>query len=384
MKKLNNLIIQIKKLTNIILFSKKLDINLLKYPKKSIVLDKKNLRSENLKFKNSFLLCTRYEEVFLSILLKVIIKKILNPRKNVQKNYIIEIIKILKPKYIITLTDYNYEFYELKQNFPNIKFIFFSVSKRSNGTLLEMKKNFKIKKNIDFMCMWGKNDRNYYSHFLKSKFLVSGSIRNNLYKKQKFKSNSRDIVFISQYRDNKKFLSKHIYYAKILLSKIQEYCNRNGSNFYVYGCKDNNFKYKEISWFNKILLDKNYIFLENKNTEDDSSYNISKKFSKFVCFSSSLGWELAARNNKVIFFTGKKFLPKKFIFNESPFLKGNGPIWTTKFDQKNIEKLLDYLIYEKKKNVLKYRKKYVDPYIIHDFQNKELKKKFKKRKIDIF
>lgn len=34
MKKLNNLIIQIKKLTNIILFSKKLDINLLKYPKK--------------------------------------------------------------------------------------------------------------------------------------------------------------------------------------------------------------------------------------------------------------------------------------------------------------------------------------------------------------
>ena len=135
MKKLNNLIIQIKKLTNIILFSKKLDINLLKYPKKSIVLDKKNLRSENLKFKNSFLLCTRYEEGFLSILLKGIIKKILNPRKNVQKNYIIEIIKILKPKYIITLTDYNHKFYELKQNFPNVKFIFFSVSKRSNKLL---------------------------------------------------------------------------------------------------------------------------------------------------------------------------------------------------------------------------------------------------------
>ena len=384
MEKLNNLIVQIKKFTNIILFSKKLDINLLKNSKKSIVLDKKNLRSENLKFKNSFLLCTRYEEVFLSIFLKVIIKKILNPRKNIQKNYIIEIIKILKPKYVITLTDYNYEFYELKQNFPNIKFIFFSVSKRSNGTLLEMKKNFKIKKNIDFMCMWGKNDRNYYSHFLKSKFLVSGSIRNNLYKKQKFKSNSRDIVFISQYRDNKKFLDNHIYYAKILLRKIQEYCKRNNSNLYIYGCKNKNFKFKEISWFNKILLGKSYIFLENKNCKDDSSYNISERFSKFVCFSSSLGFELAARNNKVIFFTGKKFLPKKFIFNESPFLKGNGPIWTTKFDQKNIEKLLDYLIYEKKKNVLKYRKKYVDPYIIHDFQNNKLKKKFKKRKIDIF
>ena len=59
MEKLNNLIFQIKKFTNIILFSKKLDINLLKNSKKSIVLDKKNLRSENLKFKNSFLLCTR-------------------------------------------------------------------------------------------------------------------------------------------------------------------------------------------------------------------------------------------------------------------------------------------------------------------------------------
>ena len=139
------------------------------------------------------------------------------------------------------------------------------------------------------MCMWGKNDRNYYSHFLKSKFLVSGSIRNNLYKKQKFKSNSRDIVFISQYRDNKKFLDNHIYYAKILLRKIQEYCKRNNSNLYIYGCKNKNFKFKEISWFNKILLGKSYIFLENKNCKDDSSYNISERFSKFVCFSSSLG-----------------------------------------------------------------------------------------------
>ena len=140
MEKLNNLIVQIKKFTNIILFSKKLDINLLKNSKKSIVLDK-NLRSENLKFKNSFLLCTRYEEVFLSIFLKVIIKKILNPRKNIQKNYIIEIIKILKPKYVITLTDYNYEFYELKQKFPKHKiYIFFSIKKIEWNTLRNEKK----------------------------------------------------------------------------------------------------------------------------------------------------------------------------------------------------------------------------------------------------
>lgn len=374
----------LKKFLNIILFSKKLNKNMLRYTKKSIVLDKKNLRSENLKFKNSFYLCTRYEEVFLNILLKAIIKKIFNPKENIQKNYIIEIIKILKPKYIITLTDYNPNFYELKQTFPNNKFIFFSVSKRSNGTLLLMKKNIQRKKNIDFMCIWGKNDRNYYTHFLKSKFLVSGSIRNNLYEKQKFKSNIKDIVFISQYRDNKKFLDKHIYYEKKLLCKVQEYCKKNNLKLYIYGCKNNDVKFKEISWFNKILSGENYTFLENKNSKDDSSFNISKKFSNFICFSSSLGFELAARNNKVIFFTGKKFLPKKFIFNESPFLKGNGPIWTTIFDQKNIKRLLDYLIYEKKKNVLKHRKKYIDPYIIHDFQNKELKKKLESKKIDIF
>ena len=39
---------------------------------------------------------------------------------------------------------------------------------------------------------------------------------------------------------------------------------------------------------------------------------------------------------------------------------------------------------KKKKNVLKHRKKYIDPYIIHDFQNKELKKKLESKKIDIF
>ena len=39
---------------------------------------------------------------------------------------------------------------------------------------------------------------------------------------------------------------------------------------------------------------------------------------------------------------------------------------------------------KKKKCFEIYRKKYIDPYIIHDFQNEELKKKFKKEKSIFF
>ena len=129
---------------------------MLRYTKKSIVLDKKNLRSENLKFKNSFYLCTRYEEVFLNILLKAIIKKIFNPKENIQKNYIIEIIKILKPKYIITLTDYNPNFYELKQTFPNNKFIFFFSFKKIKWNAFIDEKKYSKKKKYRFYVYMGK------------------------------------------------------------------------------------------------------------------------------------------------------------------------------------------------------------------------------------
>ena len=75
-------------------------------------------------------------------------------------------------------------------------YIFEKVDHEINRSFFGSINNKKItigerKKNIDLMCIWGKNDRNYYTHFLKSKFLVSGSIRNNLYEKQKFKSNRR-------------------------------------------------------------------------------------------------------------------------------------------------------------------------------------------------
>ena len=374
----------LSKIYQIFFKSKNLKVKNLK-SKKIMILDKKVM--DQIRFKNSITICTRYTETYKIILLKTIFKKYLYfLKEDILTIYLEELIKITKPKYIVSFNDYNLSFYRLKNNFKNIKFIFFACTFRSNATLIDILSKINEKLKIDYMCVWGKNTIKYYNKFLVSNFIVSGSYRNNLYKiklkKDYFKNNN--FVFISQFRLSKDWQKKNYDYYKKLLLVIHDYCKQKKRKLYIIGSKKDSVEKKsEINWYKYLLKGRNYYFL-NKDNSKFFSYNASDKFTNFITFSSSLGFELASRNNKVVFFNKPKHTPKKFVYIESFFIKKTGPFWTNKYNKKEIFRLMDYLVNADYKKTINNRKKYIDPYLIYDYQNQNLRKKLKKENINIF
>ena len=119
----------------------------------------------NFQGKNIYnILYTRYEEFYFFILLKSILLFFLSPKNlTILQLYIIETIKWLNPKFIISFTDYDF-FFTLKEYFPEKKVIIFQGSYRSHITLNDQKKKLekinklnKRKLKIDFFLSMEKH-----------------------------------------------------------------------------------------------------------------------------------------------------------------------------------------------------------------------------------
>ena len=71
----------------------------------------------------------RFNEINIIILLKTIIFKGI---KNILYNYSLEYIKIVNPKIVINFLDTRIDFYKLKKNFKNMKFVSIQFAYRAN------------------------------------------------------------------------------------------------------------------------------------------------------------------------------------------------------------------------------------------------------------
>ena len=139
---------------------------------------------------------------------------------------------------------------------------------------------------------------------------------------------------------------------------------------------------KEFDWYKKILGEEKFEFkIKRKNLD---SYKNSLNYQNFICFSSSLGFELASRDKRVVFFFKNQLAKNSLIYKESFIGANSGPIWTNKYSYRDIKKLLDYLIYASQKKVSIYKKKYVLPFTHYDYRLKKTKKYFEKNNLEIF
>ena len=117
------------------------------------------------------------------------------------QHYIINCIKFINPKNIVTFTDNNFFFLSLKNVFKKKNLILLQYAWLTRDTFEDIylkTKNQKFfeKFKIDYTCIWGKNSKNFYSHFIDTKYLTTGSIKNNFYKYKK-KVRKDSIIFIS-------------------------------------------------------------------------------------------------------------------------------------------------------------------------------------------
>ena len=144
----------------------------------------------------------RFKEIYLLILIKVILKK--GFRKNLLFNYTLEFIQYVKPSLVLSFTDADLKFYQLKKFFSNIKFISIQIGYRSinNPDLFsELKKNKYENLEADFIFSYGKGIAKEYEKYIKCKSIPIGSFKNNCFSnKKEFKNfnNIKNIFFISQ------------------------------------------------------------------------------------------------------------------------------------------------------------------------------------------
>ena len=307
--------------------------------KKLLIYDLPNLFEKILTKDQYEVLDIRYKAVNIYILLITFLQTGFKDLvKNYQKNYILSV----SPKIIITSIDNNLFFFKLKQLYDKAKYICVQLSLRDSVFLNSCKMHYKNKNATklysDYFFVYGNNDKTILKKFIQSKFILSGSVINNLYIKKKNNNKIDKIIFINQTTEDDFEKKTKIFKKIIKLSK-----ELNLSLYYLLKRKEDHLLTKKIKKvFKKEFLNKEFNYIKNKK------YNVYDYLSTNAIFftsSSTLGFEAISRKSKVIFLPYTKF-PGKDYFKKYP---SHGPFWTTDHSFENIKNL--------SKNVLNLNKK---------------------------
>ncbi len=319
----------------------------------------------------------RWEKINFWVLILTLLKLNYRNFNQIKKQYKKNYITLCAPKVIITFIDNNPSFYELNNIYPNAKTISIQNGVRKSNDLKIFNK--KKKYYCDYFFVFSKSHKNFFSRVIKSKYIDTGSIKMNEYKKRFFKK-KREILFISQTATHA-FEIENV--EKFLIKNLIKICNESKINLNVL-CKKN-IKKKLIKEFNEIKS--NNIFESDANF---LPYEIIQKFELKVFVDSTLGLECLAIGEKALAIPlgcmtkhKKKFKIKKKIerFGFPLNLSDKGYCWNNDFNYSAFKKKIFKLINLKQADWKKIHKRNL--LMNYDPGNKKLKKILKDNKIFI-
>jgi len=325
-------------------------INFLPPKKKKILIFDRNFDSGSFfklfNKKECSILDVRYESINIFILLLVFFKSFF---KDIKKKYLIEYIKFVSPKIVVTFIDNNFFFYELKNFYTLPIYIAFQNGRRGKEFYFLLKK--KKKKNLcaDYIFVLGDLYKRKLLSYIKSKIISIGSLKNNFFVKKQKKLKIKSIVFISQlkFKNIASFKNDISRVELPLLIFLSNYCLKKKIKLFFF--PNQNFEnYKEISCIKK-LIEENAVILKRKK-------NIIKqleKYNLFICQDSTLGYELLARKKRVIFFPSID-RSEKYKYGYPEKLKNEGFFWYNYYDEKIFFKIICNVV---KINEIKWKKK---------------------------
>lgn len=266
------------------------------------------------------------------------------------KYYYEEYVKLVNPKILVTIAD-NYPFiYPLKSNNLKMKKI---IIQRANRTkqktdvlyrLKELKRNKDYR--FDYLLMFNKEIGKIYKSFLKGKIIPIGSFKSNSVIKKKEKKKI-ELLLISVFRKHLKPFKQDV----ILFENLKKYCEKKKLKVQVLGSTNSEVeKYFYLNIFGNQM--KKFI---NRH-KNRNPYKIVDQAKITVSIDSTLGYESAARGNKVAFFIKReKKLPTSTVQFGWPVKKKYiGPFWSDKNNLDEICRILNYL--RNKKNHLKVKR----------------------------
>ena len=183
------------------------------------------------------------------------------------------------------------------------------------------KKKFQ-KKNLDYYFVYDDRSKKIMSRFIKSKYIITGSIKVNEKLKylNKLRGKKYDIAFVSRFRSFKNKKSNN--YDLFLVKIIYEYCIKNNLNFVIIFASKRKDKEEVVNFYKreKEFYDSAIHSYEIGN--QDGLY-VSKQSKLTICTNSNLGYELLFTNHKVTFFCDESE-PFKFFDKKQGFIWYNG------------------------------------------------------------
>ena len=319
--------------------------------------------------------------------LYVLLKLITNLKIPSIKSYIDEYINCVKPKFIFH-NSYNIRFFELNKNNFNFSFkkIFTQSELKNHLDFNEFIGN-KINLNCDHLLVWSEGMKKKLSKYIDGNYLITGSYLNNngpVIDKKKFKNK---LSFISQFRTFKKinkyddtktirevfhglkFSWEQFYSADLNVAlDLKKFCNENEIEFEVIGTSIDN-KDTEKSFFKNKLGDRGWTFVESDKNKRGIYLTTESKY--IVTIDSTLGYECLARGQRVNFFSIRSQYLKA---NYSKFgwvmdLDEEGLCWTTKNNQKDFNRITNFLVNGTDADWENLRNKYLNDLLFYNPKN---------------
>ena len=318
------------------------------------------------------ILCTRYEELNLyCAILSLFTTKIF--KFQFWENYFLKYISIVKPRLIITMIDNDPKFWVLSKKFNFTKTCFVQNARRlfnpeEISLLIRMKREIFI----DYMFIFGNDYKIFLSKYFFGKFLLSGSIINNIHD-QKNTEEKNTICFISQFGAIN-YAEKHNFEMpdKKILLFLRDYSKDNKKKLIIL---DNGKNSDKLFHFCKKNLNQcDWSIHEKKNIF--SSYKKAIESEILVTADSTLGYEMLARGKKVAFFSTRRW-PNgiDYTFGSPGVYEPNGSFWTNYFDTKKFTKILDFLYAASKEEWENIISKHMENIMIYSKNNKIFKEK---------
>lgn len=304
MYKKNNLMLLIKLINKLIIWIKL---------KKKIVFPKKNSiviysyenlpELKNILFKNiNFSVLDDNKEIFLPLLFLSFFYFPFHGRYAYQYIFL----RYVGAKFLISFSEDS-----IKISIPsykaNCKLILIQNGLRDQYCFPKLNKNKKWK--AEYYFVNSENWKNWIQNKIDTKFIVTGSIKNNCFQRKKFQK-IKKIVWISHFTENKvvpanfKKSRKNISWDqdvletnKICLNIIKKFCYEKNLPLVVLP------KYKKGSSQEKSFYEKfNLNLIENFKNSWQNSYELIDSNSLVISTNSTLGLELFSRNIRVVFF----------------------------------------------------------------------------------
>ena len=334
----------------------------------------KDIFSNILNSKNLYFIRTRNNRINI---IALIYSCLFFYRSNIKIEYLNFFLKMTKSKLILSFSFKRLILYEIKKYYPNVKVLIIQNGLFGNQFTDLIINSNKTNLICDYFFCMSKFDQIVLKNYIKTKFVIIGSLRSNSFPIKKLKK-LKQMTFISQFRKGfrEKKILKNLYYTeKKLLPILHNFCEKKKIKFKILPGRDNfqieNDHYKEI-------LKSDNFFLYKKDV--NQSYNIID--SSMICagIDSTLVFEGLSRSNKIAFFNFGLNLPKNkydisYILQHG-FSK-EGKFWLNYYNKKKINKILEYLYNTK---IVKWKKQNISkinqlPYYKNNIKLKKILKK---------